>query len=271
MGKGKDKAQRKRRAKTDEEKAALVRRKDADRRKKEAERREETKNDCSSVASFFTRVASDADGVDLSQGGSDSMDLEDESDMALEDDLEVQENEDDGVVTFTDLVDPGCDEDDPNIVANLDIDEDSSDIIDDGAEAEPVNAPVLKWKRGVHQDYMRALNDCLKIETSSQTKGLEAKWLLNHLKANGGWVKKEQAESVIQQLRSPRKSPSTYSEVNIKWQNQNRFYYRDVFVYIPDILNLPPTKSICANQWALTCHFYRSQQKRRINFSQIAC
>ena len=197
MGKGKDKAQRKRRAKTDEEKAALVRRKDADRRKKEAERKKEAKNDRSSVASFFTRVASDTVGVDSSQGG---------SDMDSEDNLEVQEDEDEGVVTFTDLVDPGCDEDDPNIVANLDIDENLPDDIDDGAEAEPVNAPVLKWKRGVHQDYMRVFNDRLKIEVSNKTKGLETKWLLDHLNANGGWVKKEQAESVIQQLRSPRKS-----------------------------------------------------------------
>ena len=258
MGKGKDKVQRNRRKKTDEEKAALLKRKEADRKQKEADRRAEAKNDRNSVASYFARAAVPEEVCDDSSEEDSAEDLDDETTAA-------RVEEDDGAVLFTDEVDAGCDEDDPNIAANLDVDEDElNDDLDEGAEAEPANEPARKWKHGVHQDYMRALHDRLKIEVASNTKGLETQWLLTHLKENGGWIRKEQAERMIQHLRSSKKSPRTYSEVKIKWQKQNKPYYRDVYVYIPDILGLGACRPCCPS-----CKSDRAVSRHGFNANHI--
>ena len=61
----------------------------------------------------------------------------------------------------------GSDKDDPIIVANLDID-DNTDALDDGVEAEAENTPACKVKRGVHQDYMRAIYARLRYEVAGK-------------------------------------------------------------------------------------------------------
>jgi hypothetical protein len=45
---------------------------------------------------------------------------------------------------------------------------------------------------------MRALQNRLQIEVANKTKALEKKWLLEHLRQNEGWIRKEQAEQMIE-------------------------------------------------------------------------
>jgi hypothetical protein len=70
----------------------------------------------------------------------------------------------DDVVIFSEDADAGFD-DDPAIIANLDIDDDVGDDLDEGAEAEAANVEPEKLKRGVQNDYMRAIQERPKSDT----------------------------------------------------------------------------------------------------------
>ena len=85
---------------------------------------------------------------------------------------------------------------------------------------------------------MRAVHDSLKAEVGDKTTPLEHKWLLEHLKVNDWWVRKEQAPHMIQLLKSKRRSPTTYAEVdqNLKADRQNNAYYRSIKVWIPELM-----------------------------------
>ena len=119
----------------------------------------------------------------------------------------------DGIVTFSvEDIDAGRIDDVPLVVANLDIDEDVCYGLDVEEDAD-VTVPT-KLKPGVHLNYMRSINDCLKVELQNKTKGLERKWLLDHLKTNDGWIRKEKATSMIQRMRSKKQSRSTYMKMS---------------------------------------------------------
>jgi hypothetical protein len=164
-------------------------------------------------------------------------------------------------VTFSEDVDAGCVDDDPLIFANLDIDEDECDGLDAEVEAEPDKSTPVKIKRGIQRDYMRAIQDRLKIEVAGKTKALEKTWLLDYLQTNDGWIRKEQALSFFKKLNSPKQSPSTYSDTNIRWHNQNKFYYRDIKVWLPDILLMGgccPVCPTCKSDRHVTRHGFNS-------------
>ena len=57
-------------------------------------------------------------------------------------------------------------------------------------------------KSGIHQDYMQALDDRIKLEVAGKTKGLEYTWLLDYLKMNDWWVRKEHALQMVRMLKS---------------------------------------------------------------------
>jgi hypothetical protein len=67
------------------------------------------------------------------------------------------------------------------------------------------------------------------------------------LQDNDGWIRKEQAKSIIQKLNSSKLSPSTYATADVKWRTQNALYYRDIKVWLPDILLLGGTRPFCPN------------------------
>eukprot|EP00956_Cyclotella_meneghiniana_P039395 scaffold171059_cov23-Cyclotella_meneghiniana.AAC.1 len=83
---------------------------------------------------------------------------------------------------------------------------------------------------------MRAINDRLKAEVKDRTKALEKKWLIEHLVNNDGWVRKEQAKSIIKDLKSSDRSPSTNKHVSVAWKPSNKLYYRDIKIWLPEIL-----------------------------------
>lgn len=160
---------------------------------------------------------------------------------------DVEDGADD-VVIFAEDVDPGFD-DDPMIIANLDIDEDDWDgSLDEAADTEPEVVKPTKIKRGVQLDYMCAINDQLKVEVQDKTKAFEKKWLIEHLANNDGWVRKEQAQSIIKYLKSSDRSPSTNKDVAVIWKPSNKLYYRDIKAWLPEILlpgGCPPFCPTC--------------------------
>lgn len=135
--------------------------------------------------------------------------------------LPQEEEEGQNVITFSEVIDDGRDEVAVKYVANLDVDdcEGEGDDLDDEIEAEADDDKVAKkprpTKRGIQQDYMRAIHDRLKCEASEKTNALEAKWMLAYLKENDWWVRKEHALQIVQKLKSKQHSPSTYKNVSI--------------------------------------------------------
>ena len=83
-----------------------------------------------------------------------------------------------------------------------DVEDDDGDYLDDEIEAEADDTVPSKVtsKRGIQQDFMRAIHDRLKIEMNGKTKGLEATWLLEYLKENDHWVRKEHALKLVKVL-----------------------------------------------------------------------
>eukprot|EP00956_Cyclotella_meneghiniana_P003609 scaffold4428_cov57-Cyclotella_meneghiniana.AAC.1 len=245
MGTGKDKKQRKRRNKTDAEKQETLRKKNAERQRKDQAK-------YGSVAGFFSttpREVSVAGGADVNTitGGDDVELIGDDAtgsdEVLMRNDPEPEVADD--IITFTEEIDPGVDMD-PMIVADLDVDDDDScGALDEAAEPEPEVVEPTKLKRGVQLDYMRAINDRLWAEVRDKTKAFEPKWLIEHLKHNDGWVRKEQAKSIIQMLKSKNQSESTFKDATVSWSLQNKLYYRDIKVWLPDILMLGGFAPFC--------------------------
>ena len=152
--------------------------------------------------------------------------------------LPQEEVEGQNVIIFSEVIDDGRDEVAVKYVANLDVDDCEGDDLDDEIEAEADDDKVAKkprpTKRGIQQDYMRAIHDRLKCESGEKTNGLEAKWMLTYLKENNWWVRKEHALQIVQKLKSKQHSPSTYKNVSIL--KHNKAYYRDILVWIPDMM-----------------------------------
>jgi hypothetical protein len=92
-------------------------------------------------------------------------------------------------------VDPALD-----IVANLHIDEDDLDdcTTDAIGEEEDYNST----DGGVQQDYIKAVQIRLRDEVSKNNQITDL-WLLNHLKKNGWWIRKEHAGWISKRLKDP--------------------------------------------------------------------
>jgi len=115
----------------------------------------------------------------------------------------------DNVIVLSESVDDGRGKTD-DFVANLDVEDGEGAELDDEADAEddestPTNTKRAARKRGIQQDYMRAVHNRLKCEVAKKTKGLEASWLLDHLKENDWWVRKEHSLAIVKQLSVRRK------------------------------------------------------------------
>ena len=129
------------------------------------------------------------------------------------------------VIDFTENV-TFCVRDPGDIVANLDVPkDDDADADDDDLEADPDpgdgenDSTPRKKESGIQQEYLREVHDRLKYELSGRMKVLEEPWLLNHLKVNGFWVRKEQGPTIAKKLKI-----KVYHAV----------YYRSIKVWLPE-------------------------------------
>ena len=152
MGKGQDKSKRNRRKKTNAEKAALQNKKNAT-----------ASRGAASLTSFYQSNRQEQDSV------ADTEQLPHEDDICEDcDDDAIVDND---IVLFSEEVDDGRDADDNEIVANLDVEDGEGDELDDDIEAEPDDCiPKKAKKRGIHEDYMGALYDRLKLEVAGKPK-----------------------------------------------------------------------------------------------------
>lgn len=176
MGKGKDKGQRKR-VVTEAQPAASQAKKAAKKQKEDQQKhgsvlvhfKRTQETNTTAAAATSTNAGEDRDNEFAESEIGNSILADEESPLQEEDD----------VFTFSEEVDAGCADEDPMITANnLDIDEDADVEIDD--EPEPENQKQSsKVKRGVHVDFMRAIQDSIKVESAGKTKGLKPNWLLD--------------------------------------------------------------------------------------------
>ena len=103
-----------------------------------------------------------------------------------------------------------------NVMANLDIDED-----EDEPEGNDTDNSFLPDDEdlGVQQEYVKAIQLRLRDEVSIKGSCTDL-WLLEHLKANNWWIRKDKALSFAKKLGLKR----SYAA-----------YYRDVYVWLPDV------------------------------------
>jgi hypothetical protein len=106
--------------------------------------------------------------------------------------------------------------------ANLDYDEEEakkkgSDDFDDD------NAP------GVQQQYVAAIQKQVQSEVSKDNKNINNQWLVQHLRQNDWWIRKEQYLWFI------RKYNKTREKEEDKLNEEHKAYYRDVFVWLPHV------------------------------------
>ena len=97
--------------------------------------------------------------------------------------------------------------------------------MDDDWEAEEPGADVTRdsvEETGIQQQYLRGVHDRLKLELSGKLPALQSKWLLEHLKINDWWVRKEQAILVIHKLKLSKPHPC------------HKVYYHSIKVWLPE-------------------------------------
>ena len=106
----------------------------------------------------------------------------------------------------------------PNIEPNLDYDEDEA--------AKKESDDSLDGKQpGIQQTYVEAVQKRVQTEVSKDFKGI--KWLVPHLEKNEWWIRKDKSPAIIRMLNAGD------DDLNLKRGHQA--YYRDVFVWLPDI------------------------------------
>ena len=111
-----------------------------------------------------------------------------------------------------------------NVAPNLDIDEENGtedhDVYDDNDLITPeLEANCDDENVGVQQEYVKAIQLRLKEEIRHNNPSTNL-WLLGHLKKNGWWIRQEHSSYIVSKLGLKKK----YSA-----------YYRDVYIWLPDI------------------------------------
>ena len=89
---------------------------------------------------------------------------------------------------------------------------------DDEGTSSKVESPMTEYARGILKRLRLELKDGFDDKNDSR-------WLLKELKANGWWIYAAHARSTMEQLSA--------SSDPTKWPDP--FYYRDIFVFLPDV------------------------------------
>ena len=72
-----------------------------------------------------------------------------------------------------------------------------------------------KVPSGVQQRYLWAVHERIKIELSHNFNGLETPWLLNHLKENDWWIRREHVLRIAIKLSLPKEHLAYYRSIYI--------------------------------------------------------
>lgn len=128
---------------------------------------------------------------------------------------------------FSEEVEYRADDDAEEIAANLNMPEGGNGELDDEINAEPDDTPApTKLDVGIQQEYLRAVHDGLRAQVREDWPALKSKWMLDHLKDNDFWIKKEQALSIARKLKRDG------AELDL----HHPAYYRSIKFWIPEMM-----------------------------------
>lgn len=134
-----------------------------------------------------------------------------------------------------------------DIVANLD-EEDDGDGYDSGED----DIEEDETRKGIQQEYLECVHARLKLECNVLRGRQQGDWLVDYLKDNGWWIRKEYAPKIAKKL---------HLDVH------HHTYYRDVRVWIPDLQYgkeyLPPCPC-CKSKSRVTVHGFNFKHYGRI-------
>ena len=182
--------------------------------------------------------------------------------MQEEEDTAVEENNEfgDSAVVFSENIQSDK-EHVPIIFANLDIDDDDpGELSDDdsvGADFEDDEyVPYLNKNApepgGVQQQFVCRVQRRIQYEVSKKFPALNDPWLRKHLDKNDWKIRSEEAPLIAQKLSI---------------QATNKAYYRDVHVWLPDVmwgLDFMPSCPNCKTNKDVAIHGFRENRFRRV-------
>ena len=108
-----------------------------------------------------------------------------------------------------------------NVIADLDVDDgdDADHVFDDYEDEHGVKSTKGEEELGIQQQYVKEIQLRLREEVKESTETTDL-YLLNHLKKNNWWIRKEYAPYFAKKFGLEKAYPA---------------YYRDVYVWLPDI------------------------------------
>jgi hypothetical protein len=143
----------------------------------------------------------------------DSVEGEGESSMAGTDN--------DVAVTFSDNTNTSIRRAPRPVIANLEAeDEDDEGYDSDGEGGE--GAEVMGTEKGIQQEYVQNIHQQLKDECNFQRGKQDDDWLVQYLKDNGWWIRKESAPRIAKKLSLPVYHYTYYRDVRV-WCLDSRF------------------------------------------------
>lgn len=138
------------------------------------------------------------------------------------------------------------------VLANLDADDDDDDDGYDSGGDDGVNEANRDSVKGIQQEYLQNVHSQLKLECNSQRGKQSEDWLVDYLKENGWWIRKEHATRIAKKLTL---TAYHYS------------YYRDVRVWLPDLQygnECKPCCPCCKSKSKVTVHGFHSKHHGRM-------
>jgi hypothetical protein len=115
-----------------------------------------------------------------------------------------------------------------DIIQNLDYDDDDDDVADDNDESGESSSSARPL--GVQREYVKAIQKRLQYEVKEQNE-LVDNWLRKLLDDNDWWIRKSHVPKVLKKLQITTAHPLAY--------------YRDVYVFLPEIRIWKTTGRIC--------------------------
>ncbi len=134
-----------------------------------------------------------------------------------------------------------------DVVANLDIvhHTEEQNMDDDDEESQQDDAYL-----GVQQEYVKAIQLRIKEEVN-QNANTANQWVLEHLKGNGWWIRKENSHQFAKRLGLKKSYDA---------------YYRDVYIWLPDVRweNCMPCCPSCRSNEHVVNHGFRENHFGRV-------
>jgi hypothetical protein len=168
------------------------------------------------------------------------------------DESSMADTDNDVAVTFSDNTNTSIRRAPRPVIANLDAEDDEDDDGYDSDGEGGEGAEAMGTEKGIQQEYLQNIHQQLKDECNFQRGKQDGDWLVQYLKDNGWWIRKESAPRIAKKLSLP-----VYHYT----------YYRDVRVWIPDLQygkDCMPSCPCCKSKSRVTIHGFQPKHYGRI-------